>query len=296
MRGLDWDDLRIFHAVAEHGSLNAAAKVLHVNHTTVLRRIGAFEDQLGVRLFERLPSGYVLTPAGEELLAAASGMADTVAAVERKVKGQDLRLEGELRVTTTDSLGMSILPAILKDFHRAYPGITVELATTNVFVNLTRRAADIAIRPTNDPPDTLVGRKVATIRYAVYATKRMAAGFNLKQPATHPWVMLDQGLADTTAGKWLRSTCPNLAPVLRADSFVSLREAARAGIGVALLPCYLGDTNHDLARAWAPIPGLTTDLWLLTHEDLRRTARIKAFMDHVGSALIALRSLISGVP
>ncbi len=294
MREIDWDDLRIFHAVAERGSLNAAAKALGVNHTTVLRRVAQLEDRLGVRLFDRLPTGYVLTAAGEEIRDAARAMADTVAAVDRKITGKDLRLEGSVRIATADSLALSILPPLLKAFHAAYPGIVIELAVANTFANLTRRAADVAIRPTNSPPDTLIGRKVGSIGYAVYGTKRVAAGFDLKKPLDHPWLALDDELADTTGGTWLRTHLPALRPVLRADSFVALRDAARAGLGVALLPCYLGDSAPDLMRASTPIKGITTDLWMLTHEDLRHTARVKAVMDSIGDALIASRAVLSG--
>src|SRR5918993_5806376 len=124
---IDWEDLRFVLAVADANSLAAAARALGVNHTTVLRRVNAFEERLGLRLFERLPTGYVLTPGGEELLAAARAMADTVAALERRLQGRDLRLEGELRVATTDTLMASVLPEVLAAFRERHPGILVEV-------------------------------------------------------------------------------------------------------------------------------------------------------------------------
>lgn len=294
MRGLAWDDLQIFLAVAEAGSLNAAAKRLAVNHTTVLRRVGAFETRLGVRLFDRLPTGYVPTAAGEELLAATRSMAETVAAVERKVSGQDLRLEGEVRVTTTDTIAVSLLPEVLEAFRARYPGVVVDIAMSNAFANLTKRDADIAIRPAGTPPETLIGRKVAAIAFAVYAVPSMAAAFNPRSFAAHPWLMPDDTLTDTAVAAWFRARHPKVQPVLRADSFAVLRDAARAGLGYTVLPCYLGDLSPGLVRAASPIKGLATDLWLLTHEDLRRTARVRAFLEVAGEMLAAQRSLIAG--
>jgi DNA-binding transcriptional LysR family regulator len=131
--GFEWDDLRYVLAVANAGSLAGAARSLGVNHTTVLRRIGAFEKRLGLRLFERLPTGYVLTAGGEELIAEARHIEDRVTNLERKLAGRDLRLSGVIRVTTTDTLLGSILPEILAEFRAAQPGIGIEIAVTNIF-------------------------------------------------------------------------------------------------------------------------------------------------------------------
>lgn len=144
---IDWDDLRFALAVATEGSVAAAARAMSVNHSTVLRRIGAFEKRLGVRLFDRLPTGYVLTAGGEELIASARRMDETVTALERKLAGRDLHLSGTLRVTTADTLAGSILPKIVAGFRAANPGIVVELAVSNAMFNLTKRDADVALRP-----------------------------------------------------------------------------------------------------------------------------------------------------
>jgi DNA-binding transcriptional LysR family regulator len=157
--GFEWDDLRYVLAVANAGSLAGAARSLGVNHTTVLRCIVAFEKGLGLRLFERLPTGYVLTAGGEELIAEARHIEDRVTNLERKLAGQDLRLSGVIRVTTTDTLMGSILPEILAEFRAAQRGIGIEIAVSNIMVNLTKRDADVAIRLAKDPPETLVGRR-----------------------------------------------------------------------------------------------------------------------------------------
>src|SRR5262245_26106513 len=199
MAGLEWDDLRYVLAVADAGSLAGAARHLGVNHTTVLRRIGAFEQRLGLRLFERLPTGYVLTAGGEELIAAARQIDGTVTRLERKLAGQDLQLSGPLRVTTTDTLMGSILPEILAEFRAAHPGIHIEVALSNLMFNLTKRDADVAIRPANDPPETLVGRRVGRIAFAIYASPRyLARRRKTDDLAAHQWVGPDDSLAATS--------------------------------------------------------------------------------------------------
>jgi DNA-binding transcriptional LysR family regulator len=178
---MDWDDLRYVLAVGNAGSLAGAARTLGVNHTTVLRRIGAFEQRLGVRLFERLPTGYVLTAGGEQLIAAARNIDATVTTLERKLAGQDLRLAGTVRVTTTDTVMGSILPEILAEFRHSHPGIQVEIAVSNLMFNLTKREADVAIRPAADPPETLIGRRISGIAFAVYGSPDYLARRGKKQ-------------------------------------------------------------------------------------------------------------------
>ena len=294
-QSIEWDDLRYVLAVASAGSLASAARNLGVNHTTVLRRVSAFEQRLGVRLFERLPTGYVLTPGGEELIAAARHIDERVTELERKLTGRDLRLSGVMRVTTTDTLMGSILPEILAEFRAAHPGIQLEVALSNVMFNLTKRDADVAIRPAKDPPETLIGRRIADVAFAVYASPRYLGKLRkIDDLAAHRWVAPDDSLADTTVAQWMRAELPDSEVALRADSFVALRQAAQAGLGLAALPCYLGDTSGELVRVHPPIAAMTTALWILTHADLRHTARIRAFTEFAADALGRRRALIEG--
>ncbi|MCZ0736170.1 LysR family transcriptional regulator [Phreatobacter sp. AB_2022a] len=287
---IDWDDLRYVLAVADNASLAAAARALGVNHTTVLRRVAAFEARLKVRLFDRLPTGYALTAAGEEILAMARELSGQMAALERKILGRDLRLDGSLRVTTTDTLMASLLPPLLARFLRDHPGIVLEVTTTNQLANLTKRDADVAIRPAADPPETLVGRKVADVAFAVYA----APGAAQADGGGRRWVGTDAGLAGTVAARWLAAEVPDGAIALRADTMVGMAEAAAAGIGAAVLPCYLGDRWPGLERHGAVIDNPRSALWVLTHEDLRRTARVSTFTEFMVRELRALRGLLEG--
>jgi DNA-binding transcriptional LysR family regulator len=294
MAGIEWDDLRYILAVANSGSLAGAARKLGVNHTTVLRRVGACETRLGLRLFERMPTGYVLTAGGEEMIAAARHIDDTVTSLERKLVGQDLRLSGAIRVTSTDTLMVSILPEILAEFRVAHPGIGIEVAISNVMLNLTKREADIAIRPAKDAPETLVGRRIAKIAFAIYGSSQYLSRRRKTDDLAHQWVGPDDSLADTSVARWMRAELPESEVVLRADSLLGMREAARAGLGLTALPCYLGDTSPGLICVHRPIAAMQTALWILTHEDLRRTARIRAFTEFAAKAFARRRPLLEG--
>jgi DNA-binding transcriptional LysR family regulator len=293
---VDWEDLRYVLAVAEANSLAAAAKTLGVHHTTVLRRVNAFEKRLGLRLFDRLPAGYALTAGGEELLASARAMSETITALERRVAGQDLRLEGVLRLTTTDTLIGSILPEVLAAFHEEHPGITLEVGTQNLIANLTKRDADVAIRPVPDPPETLVGQRAAGIAFAIYAARDYAKAAGDKDLRDHLWIAPDDSLAGTVVARWMRKRVgTTYQAALRADSLMAMCNAARAGIGAAVLPCFLGDMAPELVRLRPDvIAEMESAVWVLTHEDLRRTARVSAFMAFAAKALGRRRALFEG--
>ncbi len=299
MTSLDWDDLRYVFAVHANGSVAGAARALGVNHTTVLRRIGALEAQLGITLFDRLPTGYMLTAGGEELVETAGRISEAVTALERRLAGRDVRVEGTLRLATTDTLMGSVLPDILAAFRTAHPGVLVEVSTSNAFANLTRRDADVALRPAADPPENLVGRRLSRIGFAVYGSQRFLERLDVGSAGEAEldglgWIWPDASLASTAVGRWMHDRSPAAPAVLRADSLVAMREAAAAGLGLAVLPCYLGGTDSRLRRFGDPLPDLATELWLLTHEDLRRTARVRAFMEFAGPALAAVGPLLRG--
>jgi DNA-binding transcriptional LysR family regulator len=294
MAAFAWDDLRFVLAVAEARSLAGAARRLGVNHTTVLRRIGALEERLGVRLFERLPAGHVLTTAGEQVVDTARETDERMTALERRLLGQDLRPSGIVRVTTTDTLMASILPAILAEFRATHPRIVLEVTQSNRLVDLNRRDADVAIRPADDPPQTMIGRRIAEVAFAIYG----APVHRLRAPdadlSAQPWIGLDDTLAHTTVAGWMRSNVPDAAVVLRVDSLLAMHLAARAGLGLAALPCYLGATASELVRIQGPIVEMRSALWILSHPDLRHAARVRVFASFAVEALTRHRSLFEG--
>jgi DNA-binding transcriptional LysR family regulator len=288
-----WDDLRMFLAIARTGTLSGAAKQLGVNHSTVFRRINGFEDGLGVRLFERLGSGYALTIAGEEMRASAERVEREIDRLDRRITGQDLRLEGTLVVTTTDTVVENMLGPYLAAFKQAYPGITLDLVLDNQHINLSKRQADVAVRPTMSPPETLVGRRISGLAFAPYAAKSYMKGRALDLAALD-WLAVDDSLAHLAADKWFRKTLPGAHVAMRTNSLLGILHGCEAGMGAALLPCFMGDTRKKMLRLGGIIPQAASAFWLLTHEDLRHTARVRAFMDFMGDALMAEVDLLEG--
>lgn len=274
-----WDDLQIVLAIAEAGSLSGASRVLRISHATVFRRLSEMERQLGVTLFERSRAGYTPTLAGDDLAAAAKRVQSEVNGAERHIIGQDLTLTGSLRITTTDTLFAGLLSPLLASFRQRYPEITLEVVISNQLQSLSRREADIAIRPTCKPPETLVGRKVSDITQAIYGQKTHWQNAPLPlDPAslqTANWIGPDVHLGDATLEKWMMDK----SAAYKIDSMLGMQSAVRHGAGVAVLPCYLGDADEGLLRLSEPIEALTTQLWLLTHPDLRHVARVRAFME-----------------
>jgi DNA-binding transcriptional LysR family regulator len=284
MLHINWDNLRYVLVVANKGSISAAARELEVNRTTVLRRINKFQEDLNCRIFDRSDTGYVLTPEAEKMIAAAREVEGTLFNLQRQIAGRELKLEGEVRVTTTDTFILSLLGPHLATFRRAHPHIVVDLLLTNHILDLNRRDADIAIRPTQQPEPNLFARRLCDIDFAVYASPEFLAGAG-PDPLDSRWIGFADDLLATPIGNWFAGAIDARLVCLRCDSFVGVRSLAEAGIGVALLPCLLGDESEKLQRVGEPIDEVATGLWLLTHPDLARSARVHAFMDHFTTAL-----------
>jgi DNA-binding transcriptional LysR family regulator len=293
-RSLDWDDLRLVLAVFREGSLSGAARRLTVTHSTVFRRLGAIEKQMGVRLFERFRDGYAATSAGEIAAASAVRLEDEVLTLERKLSGQDLRPSGTVRITTTDTLS-SILVRHLPAMRALHPDIRLEIVVSNTMANLTRREAEIAIRPTPEPSDMLVGRRVADIAHAIYGSRAYLNHHGGKDLSAHDWIGLDEALADTVIARWMRENLHAARIACCVDALPALRDAASAGLGLAVLPCYVGDLASGLRRVTPkPLPELRSALWLLTHDDLKRTARIRATLDFLAKTFASERAVLEG--
>jgi len=295
MHRVNWDDLRFLLAVADQGSVASGARVLGVNHTTVLRRMHAFEEANKIRLFERLPTGYVLTAEGEQLVATARHIDDKVSSLERRITGQDLKLEGIIRLTTTDTLMTTVLPRHIASFRRQHPNIAIELVLSNSRLNLTKRDADIAIRAARDLPSPLVGERVSDLGFAVYG----ARSYLESHPAdlfssNHIWLGGDEMLANSPATDWMRQHVPDQQIALRADSFIALQKAAGTGMGLVALPCCLADADPTLMRLDVEIDSQGMGIWVLTHQDLSSATRIRAFVDHMTQALAGDQERFSG--
>lgn len=295
----DWNDLRLVLAIVRTGSLTSAARSLGVVHSTAFRRLAALEQRLGVRLFERLPAGaYAATSAGARIAEAAERVEHETQALDRDLLGADLRLSGRLRVTCSESVAYSLLTPAVGAFRAVHPGVVVDLLIDNRALSLSRREADVAIRAARPREPALHGRKVADAAWALYAAPALLAVHGPLDPAdlgAHPFVGWDADGRGVNSADWLERHVPEAAVVYRTSSVVNQMVAACAGLGVALLPCVLGDAEPRLQRALPePLSELDRELWIVTHADLRRTARVRAFMDLVGAYLARRRDLIAG--
>lgn len=290
MHNLSWDDLRFILAVAEAGSVNAAARRLGVNHATVLRRIAAFEARNAVTLFERSQQGYRISPAARRLLDALREVENAVFGVHRALSGQGPELHGDVRVTSTDSLSMHVLPPILAEFRAREPHVFIDLVATNAHLDLSRLDAEVTVRPSARLPDGLAGTSPAKLGFAAYA----AAGPDLPDPAAAVWVAPGGPSARSLPGLWVAEHVPRARISARADSFLVAGELAAAGVGVAILPCVVGDGDARLRRAKALMPAMAVDLWVACHADLEEVPRIRAVRTFLVAGLARDRARLLG--
>jgi DNA-binding transcriptional LysR family regulator len=285
----DWNDLRLVLSVARAGSLQGAALSLGIDHSTAYRRLQALEAGLGLRLFERRAGDYRPTEAGERMAGAAERIEAETLALDRAITGRDSSLSGSLRVTCSETLARRLLTDVVARFRAAHPGIHLALIIDNRQLDLSRREADVALRATRPREPELFGRKLADIAWTIYAgggyLARRAAPNTLADLASHDLIGWTEG-ADTAAAAWLAAAIPESAVIYRSNSLLHQLDAAKAGVGLAVLPCYLAEAEPSLTRLMPPIPALARELWIVTHADLRNTARVRVFFDLVIEALV----------
>ena len=289
MRGmLNWDDLRFVLAVADAGSLAGAARALRVTLSTALRRLDQIEAGIGTRLFERHRQGYAATDAGELLLREARAFAPRVEQVERQLQGRDLRLKGTVRLTTAFATVSYLLAPALAEFAQAHAGISVDVSESSALLDLSRREADVALRFSREPPDHWVGRQLGVVQYRVYA-RRGAPGLPPGRIgldallAMSPWI--EFGGSDNRCSRWMRSHLGPQQVRFRVETFASMVALLRCGGGIGVLPAYVAAGEPELVAVSDDIAELANPAWLLSHPDLRRTARIQAFVRFVGDAV-----------
>jgi len=285
----NWDDIRIFLAVARSGSVRGAALALNINHSTVSRRIAQFEDRLGTRLFEKLPSGYEITSAGQDVLALAQGMEDQAITLERRIYGRDTTLSGPLRIALPTALSTHLIMADLAQFARQYPDISLEIITSYDTVNLTKRHADVAIRLIYDqhsPPDHLYGVRLSKLYRGVYLSPSL-----LKEPQ-HQWIIKEE---DEILPDWAQNHPLNMttARYIVSDLHSQLC-ATEEGLGLSILPCFMADTNPKLSRAPNSQIHYYGDLWMLTHGETRKTPRVRTFTNYIKETMRQHAPLLIG--
>lgn len=280
----DWDDLRTFLTISRYGNLSAAARALGVTQTTMGRRLQALHDRSGAKLLDRTPSGFVLTPTGERILATVERIEADALSVERAITGEDVRFEGEVRITSVELIAANFILPSLCDFSRRYPGITIEVDVETRSLSLSRREADIAIRMAPFEQHEAVVRRAAELSFGLYASpayldRHGAADWPNGAPG-HRLITLQQTLLHSPEAKRLAAVASAATVAVRTNSREGQLRAVQAGLGIACLPRFLGD---DTSLVLLPAAGEEPrrQIWIGVHRDTRHTPRIRAALDHL---------------
>ncbi len=286
---LAWSDFHVVLTVARHGSVARASAALAVTHATLLRKLASIEQRLKSRLFDRSRGRYSLTSAGEEVARAAERFEPVAREAEMRVLGQDLRPSGQVRVAVAGIIIDHLLPPILGQFASAFPDVSIELVASREHVSLARREADVAIRVTDRVPDWLIGRKLGELQFKVYGVSRSGLHTPLRSAAElarqRRWISFERDARDLKFDRWLDANVPDSSVVMRVDQFGHALAMVRGGLGVALLPAFLEATCPQLQPLTTAIDELQTPMWLVTHQELRNTMRVKVMMQAFGPAL-----------
>lgn len=286
----NWDELRMFLAVAEGGTVRAGADALGVNHATIIRGIGRLEEKLNTKLFEKPTTGYRLTDAGGDIVELAAQMATASSQIEARIFGRDQSVSGPLRFTLPVSLATDLLMPTLAEFRSAYPDIALEIIGSGSVVNLLNREADVALRVVvgdGTPPDNLYGTKLCEFHMGYYVRDHLAA-----RSSPVAWLL---GPNEVVPSGWhpKRGITMSATPIRFAE-MRSQFEAARVGMGITQLPCFLGDADPLLVRVPEAPVWRAGDIWLLTHGDTRRTKRVRLLCDHLRAAIQGLAARMAG--
>ena len=274
---MNWNGLKVVLAIFESGSLTGAARQLGINHSTAFRQLNAFERELGGKLFERSDLGYRPTPLGQETLAIAQNIGAHFDDLERTVVGKELLPRGQVKVTCPSNLAYRYIPRYLSKLRQQYPDIEVHLLANNHIINMNSRMADVAVRVTPQPPDHLVGRRVARIPWSVFCSSRMRVRPQEAQAllAQHPVIGATGELLELPAFSWVEEHCQEQI-IARADNLVAASYLAEHLKALVVLP---NDQIRPQVKALTIFDvAKTSDLWLLTHPDLRNSERIRLVM------------------
>lgn len=280
----NWDNLRYVLAVADHGSVSAAARVLGVTHATVLRRVAAFEAAQGGEVFDKSATGYQVRADRLRVIDAAREVENAIYSVDRLMHGARAPLRGVVRVSSTDTLCQIVLPPMIRHMSQVAPELQVEVLSSNHHVDVARLQADITIRPTKSLPDDMTGDVAAHLTFRAYG----------RPGCPDHWMALSGPLARSVAGVWMADHIPREQVSGSADSFLVLRELALCGLGVAILPAFVGDGVDGLAWRADLMPDLSVRVWVASHSDLSAVPRIRAARGHVLDYLAAQAPALAG--
>ncbi len=287
---MKWDDLKIFLAVARTGSISGGAKHLGVQHSTVSRRLRSLEEKLGARLIERKKGGYELTMAGENVKQTAIRIETEILGVDEALLGKDAILRGPLRVSAINNMASSVLMPMFASFSELHPEVELHITVSNQNVSLTQREADIVIRLTNSPMDTLIGKRMVTVASTIYIGRDYMKKIR-DQKVKPKWIGVN---CCQFHKSWTKQFSPGQSHNFYSDDTLLTLAAIREGVGVSYLPCFLGDTDAMLERYCDPDSQHDLGLWILLHPDLKRTTRVTVFRDFMIQSIQEQQGLFEG--
>lgn len=294
---MDWNDLRFFLGVARTGSLTRTASNLKVSQSTVSRRIAALEANLRTRLFARHQTGYSLTDQGRDLVRQAAAIEESIKALQLAASGLDASTSGTVRLATAENLATHLIIPALPRFTQRYPDIRLQIVTGVGTVELVRHEADMALRLVRPERGNLKVQKAGTMASAVFGS----AAYLRRHPAPKAdplagrrFVTWDDAYAHLPSARWLEKTQPNIESALVTTSVAAQLAAARAGLGLAVLPCFLAAMDDKLTQVIPPAQVFTEDLWLVTHADLSASARIRAVGEFLANTISKAGLVFSG--
>jgi DNA-binding transcriptional LysR family regulator len=295
----DWNDLRHFLAVARNGSTIAAAKAMGLSQSTVHRRLAELQKRMGRHLFIRTATGYRLTQSGEEMVPLVQQVEAAVGAIERHLSASDESPTGIVRITCSESIGYRLTRSRLLDALAArHPGLKVELLMSDRPFDLAKGEADVALRAGEMRDESLVGRKVADVPWALYGSRQYVEihGMigNVAEISRHLVIGFDGDIKNHAAARWLNSVAPSAKVAARSTSLPGLLMTVKSGAGVAPLPIAMGGVDPDLVLMLGPIPQITSYIYLLSHPDLRQMPRVRAVFDFFSAERGAVRKALVG--
>jgi len=282
---MDWNSLKVFLAIVRSGSLSGAASDLEVNHSTIFRRLNAFEEEISGQLFERKNNRYELTTLGHELHVLAQNIENSFDGISRHIVGKDIQPKGIVKITAPNNIAYRYLPSYITNFNLQYPDIQIELLVSNQEFNMSNRQADIAVRSTSSPAEHLIGRQVCTLNWSVFASKAYEDKFglpnNIDELAKHVLIGATGSMCRLPAFIW-QDTHFTDQVITRCDDLTAMSYFVESGQGLAFLPD--DQSRPELIKLFAIQDSQPSNIWLLTHPDLRNVERIKLFMQYLTKA------------
>lgn len=263
MHKRNWEDIRYVLTVARLGSTNAAATELGVTHTTVMRRVAAFELSYGQKIFQKSSTGYKLLPEANPIVRSMESVEEATLALERSIAGADQSPSGQVRIASTDSLSSLILPAIVAKIIRRFPKIEISLLSANLHHDLSRLSADIVVRPTVTLSDDLSGEEVGKLVFAAYGNGA---------PCDN-WLKMEGALSASIAAQWMDTNVPQTRLVSGSDSFLALGQLAASGVGKTVLPDFVGNSDPRLVQLDDVKPDISVSIWVATLKEFAHVPR-----------------------